>query len=106
MDWEYVGWAPRYADEVRFWSLLPDRRDRDTALELILEGAPQSAWKDVGALALWLSLRLLGENAKAPAAIRNADDLEHARRLLPEAYDLARRLGGWPRWDGRANLAD
>lgn len=96
VDWEYLGMAPRYFDEMRFWTLLAEPDDREAALEAVLVGCPRSDWWSVGALALWLAVRLLGENAKAPRGLRNETDLRHARSMVPEASRLARQLGAWP----------
>jgi aminoglycoside phosphotransferase len=96
VDWEYLGTGLRHGDLLRLWSVLPGPLDRAGLLARLLDGLPAAQRADVGTLALYLALRLLGENVKGDRRDRDEDDLVHARALLPEAYALAEDLGGWP----------
>jgi hypothetical protein len=96
VDWEYLGAGPRHGDLLRLWTVLPHRRDRDALLERIFAGAPPAQHREIATLALWLALRLLGENVKAARADRNAPDLAHAWSIQPEARALAHHHGAWP----------
>ena len=96
VDWEYLGTGHRHGDLVRLWTLLPDRADRDSLRDRILTLSPASEHRDVGVLALYLALRLLGENVKGARADRHRADVDHARAIQPEARELARDLGAWP----------
>jgi len=96
IDWEYLSWAPRHTDALRLWSTEREAADRDHVMQRVLSSTPRDKWADIGCLALWLSLRLLGENLSAARKARTRDDLEHARQMIPEASHLAVRLGGWP----------
>ena len=93
VDWEFSGWGPRFSDHLRLWSVLPDKSLRDLVLDRILDGVNRAERRSIGVIALWMSLRLLGENLSAPRRSRSADDLAHARAMLPEAVELARQLG-------------
>lgn len=92
VDWEYLGAGPRYADLMRMWTILPTRESRDRWLALVLQEVPAADHGTLGLLGRWLTLRLIGENVKAPAAHRNAADTAHARAMLPEAKALADTL--------------
>lgn len=96
VDWEYLGPGPRHGDLVRMWTILPDADDRGLLLDRLLGRLPRGEWREVGTLLVWLSLRLLGENAKAPRRHRSPADLAHARRMVPEALRIATGLGAWP----------
>jgi aminoglycoside phosphotransferase (APT) family kinase protein len=96
VDWEYLGPGPRHGDALRLWTVLPERRDRDALLARLFAAAPVAQHRDIAMLALWLSLRLLGENIKSPRADRNRADLAHAWSVQPEARELAREHGAWP----------
>lgn len=96
VDWEYLGPGHRHGDLVRLWTLLPHRADRDALLERVLALVPASEHRDVGLLALYLALRLLGENVKGARSDRHRADLDHARSIQPEARALARALQAWP----------
>lgn len=96
VDWEHAGRAPRYADALRLWSTLTERKDRELVMESVLSDAPRSRHRDIGALLLWLSLRQLGENLSIAPARRVEDALEHPWAVIPEASEWARRLGAWP----------
>jgi hypothetical protein len=96
IDWEYLGAGPRHGDLLRMWTILPDRRDRDSLLDRLLSATPPAQHREIAALGLWLALRLLGENIKSPRTDRNAADLAHARSIQPEARDLARTHDAWP----------
>ena len=97
VDWEYLGPGLRHGDLLRLWSLLPARADREALLARILNLVPGPQHPDVGTLAVYLALRLLGENVKGARRDRHPADLAHARAVQPEARALARDLGGWPR---------
>ncbi|MGH3383389.1 MAG: phosphotransferase family protein [Nocardioidaceae bacterium] len=97
VDWEYVGWAPRHTDLIRMWSVLRSRSDRDQLMVALLDGADPTERRRVGALLLWHSLRLLGENLSAPRRGRDPGNTEHARAMVPEASAWAVDLGAWPR---------
>jgi hypothetical protein len=96
IDWEYLGTGPRHGDLLRMWTVLPDRRDRDSLMDRLLSASPPAQHREIATLGLWLALRLLGENVKSPRTDRNAADLAHARSILPEARELARTHGAWP----------
>ncbi|EXG79936.1 phosphotransferase family protein [Cryptosporangium arvum DSM 44712] len=96
VDWEYLGAGPRHGDLVRLWTLLPHRTDRDALRDRILALSPASEHREIGVLALYLALRLLGENVKGARADRHRADLNHARAIQPEARELARTLDAWP----------
>ncbi len=96
VDWEHAATAPRHTDELRLWSTLRDRDDRELVMQVVLARAGPSGHRDVGALLLWLSLRLLGENLSAAPENRTPASLAHAQSMLPEASEWARRLGAWP----------
>lgn len=96
VDWEYLGPGQRHSDLLRLWTVLPDRADRDALLVRIFDKIPPTQHRDVATLGLWLALRLLGENAKAPRRDRNAADLAHARSIQPEAVELAKAHDAWP----------
>jgi aminoglycoside phosphotransferase (APT) family kinase protein len=96
VDWEYLGPGPRHGDALRLWTVLPTRADRDALLARLFAAAPVAQHREIALLALWLSLRLLGENIKSPRADRNDADLAHAWSLQPEARALAKANGAWP----------
>jgi hypothetical protein len=96
VDWEYLGPGLLHGDLLRLWTLLPARADRDTLLARVLGLVPAAQHRDVGKLALYLALRLLGENVKGARRDRHAADLAHARTIQPEARALARELDAWP----------
>lgn len=96
IDWEFLGVAAPYTDAMRLWTVLPERDDRQYLIDSVLRSTTRDQWPTVGTQALWLSLRLLGENAKAPRSVRNSHDLAHARAMIPEARTIAERLGAWP----------
>ena len=96
VDWEYLGPGLLHGDLLRLWTLLPNRADRDALLTRILRLAPAEQHRDVGTLALYLALRLLGENVKGARRDRHAADLAHARAIQPEARALAHDLDAWP----------
>ena len=96
VDWEYLGPAARYTDPLRLWTVLPERADRDAVLERLFRAAPVDRHRDIATLGLWLALRLLGENLKAPRRARDSDDLAHAWSIQPEAAELARSHEAWP----------
>jgi hypothetical protein len=97
VDWEYVGWAPRSADLVRLWTLLPESADRDRLLAHLSADQPALERRRIGALVLWHALRLLGENLSVARTEQNPVTLRHARAIVPEACEVARDLGAWPR---------
>ena len=88
VDWEFSGWGPRFSDHLRLWSVLPDKSLRHVVLDRILDGADRAERRSIGVIALWMSVRLLGENLSAPRRSRSAADLAHARAMLPEAREL------------------
>ncbi|TQS45502.1 phosphotransferase [Cryptosporangium phraense] len=92
VDWEYLGPGPRHGDLVRLWTLLPSRSDRDALLTRILALAPEAEHREIGVLALYLALRLLGENVKGPRRDRHRADIDHARAIQPEARALHNAL--------------
>ncbi|MFI5955353.1 phosphotransferase [Cryptosporangium sp. NPDC051539] len=92
VDWEYLGPGPRYGDLVRLWTLLPSRTDRDSLLGRILTLAPPAEHQEIGTLARYLALRLLGENVKGRRRDRHHADVAHARSIQPEARDLHKAL--------------
>ncbi|GAA3397430.1 phosphotransferase [Cryptosporangium minutisporangium] len=96
VDWEYLGPGRKHGDLLRLWTLLPDRADRDALLHRILDLTPPDEHREVGTLALYLALRLLGENVKGSPADRHRADLEHARSIQPEARAVALALDAWP----------
>jgi len=96
VDWEYLGSGRRHVDLVRLWTLLPQRTDRDALRDRILALTPLDEHRDIGALALYLALRLLGENVKGRRGDRHRADVDHARTIQPEARELARALDAWP----------
>ncbi|SHN46363.1 phosphotransferase [Cryptosporangium aurantiacum] len=96
VDWEYLGHGPKHGDLLRLWTLLPHRTDRDALLDRLLALTPPGEHRAVGTLALYLALRLLGENVKGQRADRHRADLDHARTIQPEARAVARSLDAWP----------
>ncbi|NUS73372.1 MAG: aminoglycoside phosphotransferase family protein [Corynebacteriales bacterium] len=96
IDWEYLGPAPRYADVMRMWTILPTRAARNHLIRELFATAPAAHQAEIALTGLWLTLRLIGENVKAPAAVRNAEDTAHARAMLMEASELAHAHGAWP----------
>lgn len=96
VDWEYLGPGPRYSDQVRLWTILPERSQRDTVREALLASAPAGDHGDIALLMLWYSLRLIGENVKTPRAHQNPADIAHAWSVLPEAREIARAAGVHP----------
>lgn len=93
VDWEFLGPAPYGTDLLRLWSTLHRPQDRAEILELLLSRTPASARAELGTLALYLGLRLLGENLAAADRLRDQRDLAHARVVAVEARGVARRLG-------------
>jgi hypothetical protein len=96
VDWEYLGAGPRHGDLLRLWTILPARADREDLMTRILAAAPPAQHREIATLALWLALRLLGENIKAARPDRNAADVAHARSIQPEARALAHAHDAWP----------
>jgi thiamine kinase-like enzyme len=94
VDWEYAGLAAYGTDQLRLWSAQQDADDRGQVMEHLMTTTPRQRWPDVGKLALWLSLRLLGENLSAPRRYQRAADREHARAMVSEARVFARNLTG------------
>lgn len=95
VDWEYLGPAPRYTDELRLWTTLRREDDRQLLMELLLRRADKGQRSHIGLLSLWLSLRLRAENVAAPRPDRDPADAAHAAEVLVEAKRIARELGGW-----------
>lgn len=93
VDWEYVARGPRFSDALRMWSCLPDPHLRDRVVGHLL-GECRSAQEraQVGVVARWMVVRQIGENLSS-LRHRSAENLAHARSLLPEALDLAARVG-------------
>jgi hypothetical protein len=96
VDWEYLGPGTRHSDLVRLWTLLPLSSDREDLQARMLRLVPADQHRELGVLALYLALRLLGENVKGDRRDRHPADLAHARAIQPEARALARDLGAWP----------
>jgi thiamine kinase-like enzyme len=92
VDWEYMGLAAFGTDLLRLWTTQHEREDREQIMEHLMSTTPRSRWADVGKLALWLSLRLLGENLSVPRRDQRPSDREHARVMLSEARMWARTL--------------
>lgn len=91
VDWEFVGVAPRWTDQLRIWSTLLDPADRLVAWDRIVDGAGDDR-RHLSVLAQWLACRLLAENLAAPVAQQNPADLGHARRVWTEARALTAAL--------------
>ncbi len=96
VDWEFLGEGPRHGDLLRMWTVLPARDDRDALIDRLLGRADAAGRREIAALALFLALRLLGENLKGARADRKPEDIAHARSIQPEAAALARAHGAWP----------
>lgn len=96
VDWEYAGKAPLGTDELRMWSVLHDRRDRDHLMEQFLPTIDERRYPQIGLLMHWLALRLFAENATGAARYRDRTNLAVAREVLPEARQWRRSLDpGW-----------
>ena len=91
VDWEFVGMAPRWTDQLRIWSTLLEREDRREAWDRIVAGAGDGR-RHLTVLAQWLACRLVAENLAAPVAQQNSADLAHARRVWAEARSLTAAL--------------
>ncbi|NHA66594.1 phosphotransferase [Phycicoccus flavus] len=89
VDWEFLSTHPRWTDHVRLWSTLTDPADRAVAVAHLEAVVPAAAHGHLAVLVRHLSLRLLAENLAAPPAERNSDDVDHARRVVPEGERLA-----------------
>jgi aminoglycoside phosphotransferase len=92
IDWEFLGSHPRWTDHLRLWSTLTDPVDREIALGHVLTSVSRSDQEHVAVLIRYLTLRLLAENLAAARRWRNADDVEHARRMVAEGEAVARQL--------------
>lgn len=94
IDWEFLAEHPRWTDHVRLWSTLTDPADRSVAVAHLDAAVPPSEHPHLATLVRHLTLRLLAENLAAPRSRRSSDDLAHARRMVAEGEELARRLEG------------
>lgn len=91
VDWEFVGRAPRWTDHLRFWSTLRRPEDRNEAWNRLLDTSRDHT-RHLSILTHWLCQRLLAENLASPPALRNFEDLKHARRLAVEGRRLSAEL--------------
>lgn len=94
IDWEFLGPHPRWSDHVRLWSTLTDTADRTLAVGHLEDVVPLSGHPQLAVLVRHLTLRLLAENVAAPPRHRNSADLAHARAMVREGEELARRISG------------
>lgn len=88
VDWEFAGLAPRFTDHLRMWSTLKDPKDRELALEMILDDRTSQELEHIGILGRWLTYRVFAENLAVPRKLQNPPDLEHARRGVQHGDDL------------------
>jgi len=93
VDWEYLGWGPRFSDALRMWASLPERHLRDHLVDRLLEQcSTPRARAQLGVVARWMVVRQIGENLSS-LRHRSRESLAHARSMLPEALALAESLG-------------
>lgn len=93
VDWEYMARGPRFSDALRMWSCLPEPHLRHHLLDHLLgQCGTAQARAQVGVVARWMVVRQIGENLSS-LRHRSAENIAHARSLLPEALDLAARVG-------------
>ena len=85
IDWEFVGNGILGTDEVRLWSTLEHRSDRDLLLESFLATVSPERLPDIGLLIHWLALRQLAENLAAPRKHQNPANIALAHTTLTEA---------------------
>lgn len=93
VDWEYLGWGPRFSDAARMWASLPDLHLRSHLMDRLLSQCESAQARiQLGVVVRWMAVRQIGENLSS-LRHRSEENVKHAWSILPEALALAKELG-------------
>lgn len=92
IDWEFTGLGVLGTDEIRLWSTMVHRSDRDRLMTAFLDRVPADRRPATGVLLHWLALRQLAENLAAPRRYQNPENIALGHVTLAEARSWRGRL--------------
>lgn len=92
IDWEFAGRGVWGTDEIRLWSTLEQRADRDRLLTRFVDELPAERRGDTGTLIHWLALRQLAENLTPPRRLQKPENVAQGHEVVEEARSWRAKL--------------